>query len=127
MTLNRSVELWYLPWNLFLAWVLLLIATYLVSTPLHRYLERGLLIAWLAFLPNTFYVLTDIIHINDQIRFNQTYDVLTFMITAVASFLIGLVFLPHRQEVSIKVGARCETRRPRNNCSCLRCRDLYRS
>ena len=93
MTLNRSVELWYLPWNLFLAWVPLLIAMHLVTTPLHRYLARGLLIAWLAFLPNTFYVLTDIIHINDQIRFNQTYDVLTFMITAVASFLIGLASL----------------------------------
>jgi len=93
MILNQSVELWYLPWNLFLAWVPLLAAMYLVSTPLHRYVEGLLLIVWLVFLPNAFYVMTDIIHINDQVRFNQTYDVLTIMMTIIPSFLVGLVSL----------------------------------
>lgn len=93
MILNRSVESWYLPWNLFLAWVPLLVAMYLVSTPLHRYIERLLLAVWLVFLPNAFYVMTDIIHINDQIRFSQTYDVLTIMMTIIPSFLVGLVSL----------------------------------
>lgn len=93
MILNQSVEFWYLPWNLLLAWVPLVIAAYLVSTPLHRYIEISLLVVWLVFLPNTFYVMTDIIHINDQVRFNQTYDVLTIMMSVIPSVLAGLVSL----------------------------------
>lgn len=91
--LNRSVEFWYLPWNLFLAWVPVGLALITVRPALPRRGRALALTLWLVFLPNAFYILTDIIHIGDATRFSQTYDVLTICLTIVAGYLAGLIAL----------------------------------
>jgi len=94
--LNRSIEFWYMPWNLFLAWVPMLFSSLLiVKKHWAKPAKLFLLIAWLVFLPNSFYVVTDIIHINDQMRVNQTFDVLVLMTTIAPAFLVGLYSLWH--------------------------------
>jgi uncharacterized membrane protein len=93
MILNRSVELWYLPWNLFLAWVPLGLALVAIRASLPSWGRALAIIAWLAFLPNAFYILTDIIHIGDTTRFSQTYDALVFCTTLAAGYAAGLISL----------------------------------
>jgi len=64
----------YMIWNLFLAWVPLVI-TLLLERTLHRKLwsswpALGLTALWLVFLPNTFYMVTDYIHVRELSQSN---------------------------------------------------------
>lgn len=93
MIINHSVEFWYLPWNLFLAWVPLALSVALVKLPLSRWAKLLALAVWLAFLPNTFYIITDIIHITDRTRFSQLYDIAMLMTTIAAGYLAGILSL----------------------------------
>lgn len=81
---NHSLEFGYLVWNLFLAWLPLVFAVRLVSI-LRRKLWSsweglGLSLLWLVFLPNSFYMISDFIHLQDVQRVDVLYD--TFMFTA---------------------------------------------
>lgn len=66
----------WMAWNLFLAFVPLILSVWLFRTPTHRRLSRSLswwvgLLVFIAFLPNAPYVLTDIIHFVEDIRRND--------------------------------------------------------
>lgn len=81
---NQSLEFDYLVWNLFLAWLPLVFAVRLVAV-LRRKLwssweAMGLSVLWLAFLPNSFYMISDFIHLQDVQRFDVVYD--TIMLTS---------------------------------------------
>lgn len=93
MLINQSLELWYLIWNLGLAWVPVLCSSLLLYKKYSTAVQIALLAVWLAFLPNAFYIITDIIHINDAQRFNQTFDVVVFMMSIIPGFLLGLISL----------------------------------
>ncbi len=61
---------WYMAWNLFLAWVPFLLAIGLLGYIGRRHawsewLPTLLTIVWLAFLPNSFYMVSDFIHLNE--------------------------------------------------------------
>ncbi len=57
----------FLVWNIFLAWLPYLITGQLARmTPFRpRLLFAGLMLAWLLFIPNSFYIITDLYHLND--------------------------------------------------------------
>ncbi len=81
---NNSLEFNYLIWNLFLAWLPLIFAVRLVSV-LRRKLwssweAMGLSLLWLVFLPNSFYMISDFIHLQDVQRVDLIYD--TVMLTS---------------------------------------------
>lgn len=81
---NHSLEFNYLIWNLFLAWLPLVFAVRLVSV-LRRKLwssweTMGLSLLWLVFLPNSFYMISDFIHLQDVRRVDLLYD--TVMLTS---------------------------------------------
>lgn len=81
---NHSLEFNYLIWNLFLAWVPLALAVRLVSV-LQRKLwssweALGTSLLWLIFLPNSFYMISDFIHLQDVRRVDVVYD--TIMLTS---------------------------------------------
>lgn len=89
---NHDSAFSYLPWNLFLAWVPLVIALWL-----ERILSRKLwsswyallvTMLWLAFLPNAFYMISDFVHIKEAGRVNLLYDVVMF-----TSFIFNGLFL----------------------------------
>jgi len=100
---NRSVELWYLNWNLFLAWIPLGLMLLLERT-----LKRKIWSSWqaltltalfVAFLPNTFYLMTDIIHLQETSRADLIFDVALFNSFILNGCILGLlsVFLLHIQ------------------------------
>lgn len=80
LALTQANRLGYLLWNVFLAVVPLLLV------PVFGYARRrwrgrlrqvgliGLGLVWLLFLPNAFYLLTDLMHLNPAVVVNNRYD-----------------------------------------------------
>lgn len=100
---NNSLAYDYLPWNLVLSWVPLLIAirlTVVLRNKLWSSWEAMLTsFAWLVFLPNSFYMITDYIHLQDTGRVDILYDTAmftSFIFTAVVLGFTSLV-LVHAQ------------------------------
>ena len=86
----------YLVWNLTLAWIPLLLAILLVSS----YARRGSTLelvavgaAWLLFLPNAPYVLTDFIHLGEAHRLYDTILIGSFAFTGLALGFASLLLV----------------------------------
>lgn len=89
---NHSWRFAYFMWNLFLAWLPLLFASWLLSI-LRRKLwssweALAASILWLLFLPNSFYMISDYIHLSQVQRVDVVYDAVMF-----TSFIFVGVFL----------------------------------
>ncbi len=59
---------WFLNWNLFLAWLPLLftlwLRNYLKTHPWSSWQAIAITLLWLGFLPNSFYLISDLMHLN---------------------------------------------------------------
>lgn len=76
-----------LVWNLFLAWIPFLLAVGLLAAYRQRLGQLTLLgvgTAWLLFLPNAPYVLTDFVHLGEQHRLFDTVIIGSFALTSLA-------------------------------------------
>ncbi len=84
---------WYLIWNLFLAWIPLLLAYLLVQQVRHQSWSSwpaiGLSLAWLLFLPNSFYMVSDFIHLHDIPRTHILFDSLMFSMFIITGLMLG--------------------------------------
>lgn len=98
----HSGAYWYLVWNLFLAWLPLLFAAWLVAILPARSWDSWLAIAltllWLGFLPNSFYIITDFIHLAADTG-NLLYQAAMIMSFALNGLALGFVslYILHRQ------------------------------
>ena len=88
--ITNSIFLFFLIWNLFLA-----IVPYFISLAINHYkinnkiIELGILLSWLLFLPNSFYVLTDFIHLSKSTI--VWLDLLLMSAFAITSFSFGIL------------------------------------
>jgi len=100
---NREWTHFYLFWNLFLAWLPLLLALLLreqlKTQRWSSWLPLVTTFAWLGFLPNTFYMVTDYIHLQDVARVDIIFDTVMFTLPIATAFGLGLVsmYLVHQQ------------------------------
>lgn len=82
---------WYLGWNLLLAWLPLLFVVLLrKSLKYHPWLAwRPMIwtVLWLSFLPNSFYIISDLLHLQNV----STNDVLYDTVMMVSFMLNGLI------------------------------------
>jgi uncharacterized membrane protein len=94
---NHSWEFAYLMWNLFLAWLPFGFALWLVQI-----LERkvwsswealGISALWLIFLPNTFYMVSDFIHLGEVKRIDLLYDAVMFTSFIAIAVVLGVCSL----------------------------------
>ncbi len=94
---NQSLLWDYFVWNLFLAWVPLLLMLWL-----EKVLRRKLWSSWQAlllsvavvgFLPNAFYLTTDIIHLQEVARVDVLSDTVMFISFIFNAFLLGVITL----------------------------------
>lgn len=83
----------YLVWNLFLAWIPLGLALVAVRRSLWLPLRALALLAWLVFLPNAFYLVTDLIHLRERPPVPLWLDALVFQMFAFQGVLLGFVAL----------------------------------
>ncbi|HET9173960.1 MAG TPA: DUF1361 domain-containing protein [Candidatus Saccharimonadales bacterium] len=100
---NHSFYYGYLTWNLFLAWLPLLFATWLMRllrTKLWSdWIPLGVSILWVLFLPNSFYLISDFIHLNNVPTVDVLFDTVMFSAFIYTGVLIGItsVYLVHRE------------------------------
>ena len=98
-----TVRYWFVPENLALAWLSLFFAGLLVDN-LKKYRwaswqNLGLTLGWLIFLPNTWYVLTDYIHVFPNGEISQLFDLVLISLLVFTGFILGIasLFLVHRE------------------------------
>jgi len=100
---NHSWELAYLVWNLFLAWLPLLFAVWLVNVLRYKLWSswEALLASflWLLFLPNSFYMVSDFIHLGESPRVDILYDAVMFTSFIFVGVVLGLssLYLVHQE------------------------------
>jgi uncharacterized membrane protein len=94
---NHDAAFSYLPTNLLLAWVPLVLALWLERTLRHHiwssWYALGVTVLWLVFLPNTFYMISDFIHLNEAARVDLLYDVVLFTSFICNGFILGFLSL----------------------------------
>ena len=87
----------YLLWNLFLSWLPFILALWLLKTLQHNLWSswRALLIstAWLALLPNSFYMVSDFIHLNEFTENQSVFGAVTFTAFVFTSLCLGVASL----------------------------------
>lgn len=101
----QNLDFWYLLWNLLLAWVPVLCAWLLMRVLKTRsWLEPLpvlLTLLWLGFLPNSFYIMTDLIHLRSTGDIGVLYDVVLLMSCIWNGLVAGLISMiwVHREIV----------------------------
>lgn len=100
---NNDLAYSYLVGNLALAWLPLIFAVRLVSI-LKRKLwssweALGISLLWLVFLPNSFYMISDFIHLQEVQRVDVLYDALMFTSFIYTGAVLGFssLYLLHLQ------------------------------
>lgn len=102
---SQTDRYWFLIWNLFLAWLPLLFAWLLVNrlraSPWLSWQNVGLSLLWLGFLPNSFYLTTDLIHLHETGEVSLLYDIVMFCSFIFNAYIAGFMslYLVHRELV----------------------------
>jgi uncharacterized membrane protein len=100
---SETTRYWFLVWNLALGWLPLLFAWWLVHRVRRaRWLswQNALLsVLWLGFLPNSFYLVSDLIHLRVTGEVSLLYDVVLFCSFIFNAYLAGFMslYLIHRE------------------------------
>jgi uncharacterized membrane protein len=97
---SGNIRYSFLAWNLFLAWLPLVFAV-LARDCFHR--DAGaerlggkfwlLSALWLLFLPNAYYIFTDLIHLTNRYHFNFWVDLTIILSCALTGLVLGFVSL----------------------------------
>lgn len=94
---NDSAEFGYLVWNLTLAWVPLILVLWLERILRIKlwssWLAMAVTLLWLGFLPNSFYVISDFVHLTEVPRADIVFDVVMFGSFAINGLILGYLSL----------------------------------
>jgi len=94
--LTKSLFFSFLIWNLFLATVPYMFSQYLVNVPQlqkRRAFFYCILASWLLFLPNSPYIITDLIHLHNTQSTILWLDLFLVFVFALNGLLVGLLSL----------------------------------
>jgi uncharacterized membrane protein len=97
-----SYHFLFLVWNLFLAGIPWVISTALILFPNFRKRLVVLLISgffWILFIPNSFYILTDLFHLNYKNLAPIWYDLVLIFSFAWAGIILGFAALQDAEEI----------------------------
>ncbi|MGA3150632.1 MAG: DUF1361 domain-containing protein [Candidatus Saccharimonadales bacterium] len=93
----------FIPWNLLLAWLGLVFGWLLVRqlkiTRWASWQNIALSLLWLFFLPNTWYVLTDFVHVYATGEISELYDIVMINALVIAGFVLGFtsLYMVHKE------------------------------
>jgi len=94
---THSFIYWYLGWNLLLAWLPLLFVILLRrSLAYHPWLALRPMVwtvLWLAFLPNSFYIVSDLLHLQSVSTTDLLYDTVMMVSFMLNGLLLGYISL----------------------------------
>jgi uncharacterized membrane protein len=100
---THSWQYLFVPENLGLAWLAIglswLLVQRLKTSAWSSWQNTALSILWLAFLPNTWYVLTDFVHVGDSAQTSQLYDIVMMGTLVFIGFTLGFssLYLVHKE------------------------------
>lgn len=87
----------FMIWNLLLAVVPVFLAWWLFerlkTKPWWEFKQLAITAGWLLFLPNSFYLITDFVHLRQTYEVSLLYDVVLFMSFAIAGLILGYISL----------------------------------
>lgn len=94
---SHNIRYWFLLWNLLLAWVPLgLVLLLRERLKFYRWVSWqsiGLSFLWLAFLPNSFYLVSDLVHLHSSGEVSIIFDAVMFMTFIFNGFIAGFASL----------------------------------
>lgn len=102
---SESERYVFLVWNLVLAIVPLLLSWWLVQRIRQHgwgtWQQIALTVVWLAFLPNSFYLVTDFVHLRETYEASLLFDVVLLTSFMASGLVVGFtsVFMVHRELV----------------------------
>lgn len=94
---------WFMLWNLTLAWIAPFIALWLVARLKNhswkQWFNIVLTLTWLLFLPNSFYMVSDLIHVQQTGEVSIIFDAVLFASFIFNGFIAGYIgtYLVHRE------------------------------
>jgi uncharacterized membrane protein len=89
--LTQNIFLFFLIWNLFLAAIPYFIILYLKVNVLKSKIKIYILLfVWLIFLPNAFYIITDLKHLSHSHHSTFWFDLSVIASFAILGFFLGL-------------------------------------
>lgn len=92
--LTHSIYLLFLLWNLFLAAIPYSLST-IIKTDFRlrrsNLKNLGIIIIWLLFIPNTFYLITDFVHLNPSNLYRYIFDFALLSSFTIAGFYFGIL------------------------------------
>jgi uncharacterized membrane protein len=89
--ITHEIYLLFLIWNLFLAFLPYFFSSKLIETIPGTFRFYGLLFLWLLFLPNSFYLITDFVHLHYITHLQFGYDAILLSCFTIAGFYAGCV------------------------------------
>ncbi len=92
----------YLVWNLFLAWLPLLLALRIEASEkqaVRGWQFRGTIVAWLLFFPNAPYIFTDLTHLTLPIRPRWWTDLIIILLFAITGMVLAFISLQRLQQI----------------------------
>ena len=100
MVYTGRITFAFLVWNLFLATVPYLISLQLVKRPAISWWKFiPVSFAWLLFIPNSFYMLTDLFHLHDSNAAPLWYDLLLIVSFAWNALVMGILSVRHMEKM----------------------------
>jgi len=101
-----NLDFWFLPWNLFLGYLPILFAWLFVRrarrTRLMEWQNLVLALLWLGFLPNSFYIITDLIHLRATGDISILYDAVMVMSFIWSGLLAGFLSMYMMHQLALK-------------------------
>jgi uncharacterized membrane protein len=94
--LTQSIFLFFLIWNLFLAIIPYIMIVYIKINKVilkSKFKTFAFLFIWLLFLPNSFYIITDFVHLSQSKSNTFWFDLIVLSSYAFIGFTLGLISL----------------------------------
>lgn len=92
-----SLVFFFIPWNLFLAWLPLFFSTLMLKEKT-RFGKLVWFCLWLLFLPNAPYLITDLVHLEQRLTVPFYFDLVLLFTAAWNGLLLGLLSVKNIEE-----------------------------
>ncbi|MBS1496038.1 MAG: DUF1361 domain-containing protein [Bacteroidetes bacterium] len=84
----------FLGWNIFLAWVPYMLSNYFIAIKeKSKWIQASIFVGWLLFFPNALYLVTDLVHIEDNAGIPVWYDAVLLFASAFIGIVMAFVSL----------------------------------
>ena len=93
--ITHDIYLLFLIWNLFLGYIPYFLSSKIKTTIPGTFRFYALLFGWLLFLPNSFYLLTDFVHLHYSSSLQYLFDAVLLSSFTIAGFYAGITSLFH--------------------------------